>query len=251
MIQQAKLAEVFEAVANARKGDQKVSLLVGAGCSVTAGIPVAAKIVERIAQLYPAKYAAVLKEAQHQAPNYQQCMARLAPLERRRLMAYYVDKARINWAHVGIACLIQKGIVDRVLTVNFDPLVIRACALLSEFPGVYDFAASQMFDASHVAERAIFYLHGQQTGFVQLHTKDQVKSHAKLLAPVFGEAGQNRLWIVVGYSGENDPVIQNLAERDSFANGLYWIARPKTKPPAIVANRLLGPSKSGFLVECV
>ena len=53
-MQRAGLAEVFEAVANAQDGGQKVSLLIGAGCSVTAGIPVASGIVERIAKLFPA-----------------------------------------------------------------------------------------------------------------------------------------------------------------------------------------------------
>jgi hypothetical protein len=250
-MQTARLAEVFEAIANARAGGQKVSLLVGAGCSVTAGIPVASGIVKRIAELFPAKYEAVAHQtATGAAPDYQQCMARLAPLERRRLMAEYVDKALINWAHIGIACLICERVVDRVLTVNFDPLIIRACALLNEFPGVYDFAASQTFDASHVADRAVFYLHGQQSGFVQLHTKEQVELHATRLTPVFDDAGRNRLWIVVGYSGENDPVIENLAKLNSFANGLYWIGRPGTSPPGSVAENLLAPSKSGFFVEC-
>jgi cytochrome c-type biogenesis protein CcmH/NrfG len=246
----ATLAEVFEAVANARKNRQKVSLLIGAGCSVTAGIPVASGIVERIAELFPAKHAAAGSTENGAPPNYQQCMARLAPLERRQLMAEYVDKARINWAHVGIACLIQAGIVDRVLTVNFDPLIIRACALLNTFPGIYDFAASQMFDASHVADRAVFYLHGQQSGFVQLHTEEQVGRHAKRLTPVFENAGQGRLWLVVGYSGENDPVIANLAKKNSFANGLYWIARPGKAPPPSVVSNLLAPTKSSYLVEC-
>lgn len=249
-MQSATLAEVFEAVTNAKEGGQKVSLLIGAGCSVTAGIPVASGIVKRIAELFPAKHAAAGLAEKNAPPNYQQCMARLAPLERRRLMAEYVDNARINWAHIGIACLIQAGIVDRVLTVNFDPLIIRACALLNTFPGIYDFAASQLFDASHVADRAVFYLHGQQSGFVQLHTEEQVGRHAKRLAPVFENAGQGRLWIVVGYSGENDPVIANLAKKNSFANGLYWVARPGRAPPPSVATNLLAPTKSGFLVEC-
>ena len=163
-------------------------------------------------------------------------------------MAEYVDKALINWAHVGIACLIRANLVDRVLTVNFDPLIIRACALLNEFPGITDFAASQNFDASH-ADRAVFYLHGQQSGFVQLSTREQVDEHAKQLTPVFEDAGRNRLWIVVGYSGENDPVIEKLAKLNSFANGLYWIGRPGTLPPTSVANNLLAPAKAGFFVE--
>ncbi|MBM3647038.1 MAG: hypothetical protein FJX11_04520 [Alphaproteobacteria bacterium] len=184
-MQRANLEEVLEAVQNARKDTRKVSLLIGAGCSVTAGIPLAAGFVKEIETTYPMRYAALKADSRGgHPPSYQQCMARLAPAERRGLMAKYVEKARINWAHIGMACLIRAGIVDRVLTVNFDPLIVRACALLNEFPGVYDFAASQAFDSSHVADRAVFYLHGQQSGFVHLQTAVQVEQHAKRLAPV-------------------------------------------------------------------
>jgi len=248
-VQIADITEVFEAVEVACRGNQKISLLIGAGCSVTAGIPEASGIVKRISERYPERYRASAAQAQI-PPSYQQCMARLSPLERRGLMAEYVNGARINWAHISIACLIRAGIVDRVLTVNFDPLIIRACALLNEFPGIYDFAASQIFDASHVSDKAVFYLHGQQSGFVQLHTKEQVELHSKRLAPVFEDAGRQRLWIVVGYSGVNDPVIENLSKLDSFANGLYWIGRPSSPPPESVAESLLAPQKSGFFVEC-
>ena len=63
------------------------------------------------------------------------------------------------------------GYVDRVLTTNFDPLVVRACAAVGVFPGVYDFAASTYFKGAFVPDRAVFHLHGQSTGFVLMNTQ--------------------------------------------------------------------------------
>ena len=71
--------------------------------------------------------------------------------ELRDLVAEYVDSAKINWAHICIALLFQAGYVDRVLTTNFDPLVNRACALLGQFPAVYDCAPCRGL-LSHVFE---------------------------------------------------------------------------------------------------
>ena len=80
-------------------------------------------------------------------------MSELLLSERRDLIAEYVDKAKINWAHLCIALLVQAGFVDRVLTTNFDLLVVRACALLNEFPAIYDFAASQLFKSPDIPEQ--------------------------------------------------------------------------------------------------
>jgi hypothetical protein len=107
-------------------------------------------------------------------------MAQLAPAERKALIAQYVDSAKINWAHIGIAALIKHGFIDRVLTTNFDPLVVRACAMIGEFPAVYDFAASQRFQPADVADKAIFHLHGQRTGFVLLITRIRFALFSKM-----------------------------------------------------------------------
>ena len=149
-----------------------------------------------------------------------------------------IDKAKINWAHLALAQLIDNGFIDRVLTTNFDPLVSRACALVNCFPAVYDFAASHLFNPDHVSERSVFHLHGQRDGFALLNTRDEVNRHRRYIKPVFEDAHKGRIWIVVGYSGENDPVFDFLAGVDTFEYGLYWIGFGKS-PPAHVAKRLL------------
>jgi tetratricopeptide (TPR) repeat protein len=176
-------------------------------------------------------------------------MAELTLGERRDLIAEYVDKAKINWAHVGIACLMQTGYVDRVLTTNFDLLVMRACALVGEFPAVYDFAASQFLNPADIPSKAVFHLHGQRTGFVLMNTPAECEKQSERLGPVFQDAGRGRVWIVVGYSGENDPVFDHLAGVDRFDNGLYWVGYQDSEPASHVSEKLLTEGKYVYFVN--
>ena len=57
-----------------------------------------------------------------------------------------------------------------------------------------------------ISEKAIFHLHGQRDGFVLLNTRAEVTKHRGHIQPVFEDAHKGRIWIVVGYSGENDGI---------------------------------------------
>ncbi|PTE07110.1 hypothetical protein C9427_27730 [Mesorhizobium helmanticense] len=174
-------------------------------------------------------------------------MAALEIGVRRDLIARYVDSAKINWAHVALAQLIEAGFVDRVLTTNFDPLVSRACALINRFPAVYDLAASRIFKPDQVSEQAIFHLHGQRDGFNLLNTKDEVQRQKRRLGPVFDEVKRGRIWIVVGYSGENDPVFELLARVRHFEFGLYWIGY-ESAPSPHVEREIIAPAKGAHFL---
>ena len=217
--------------------------MIGAGCSFKAGIPTASGFVEIIRDRY--------KLAYQRAPEktYPKCMAELLLSERRDLIAQYVDKAHVNWAHLCIALLIQAGYVDRVLTTNFDLLVARACAMIGVFPAIYDFATSQLLKKADIPDQAVFNLHGQRTGFVLMNTVDDMEKHSALLGPVFEDAGNGRIWIVVGYSGENDPVFEHLANIPRFDNGLFWIGHGEKEPASHVREKLLGQDKDAFFTK--
>ena len=111
-------------------------------------------------------------------------MGELSAADRHDLITEYIDKAKINWAHISIAQLMRAGYVDRVLTTNFDPLVTRACALLNLYPAVYDMAVVRKdFVADFVRDLAVFHLHGQRDGFVQLHNEEEVNPLAEAIEP--------------------------------------------------------------------
>ena len=180
--------------------------------------------------------------------DYPTIMAALSPDERRNLVATYVDSAKVNWAHVCVAQLVHQGYVERVLTTNFDPLIIRASALVGTFTAVYDLAASPGFDAARLQTPALVYLHGQRSGFVMLHTANEVQRHSRNLLPVFEEAGTSRPWLVVGYSGENDPVLDSLAAIGEFESRLYWVVYGDDGPAPHVAEKIIEPNEYAYWV---
>ena len=238
-----EIDDVVETLRQAKDRGKTCTVLIGAGCSVTAGIPTALKFVDIIKDEYPRSYQRAKEK------TYPQCMAQLSVSERRDLIAKHIDKAKINWAHIGIAQLIKHGYVDRVLTTNFDQLVTKASAMVGIFPAAYDFAASTLFKAADVPDQAIFYLHGQRTGFVLMNTDEECENHSRLLAPVFDDAGKKRVWLVVGYSGECDPVFKHLAGVERFDNRLYWVGYKDAEPAPHIRGELLLPGKAAYYVK--
>src|SRR5204862_2953714 len=114
---------------------------------------------------------------------------------------------------------------------------------------IYDFAASQLFRPEYIPDQAVFYLHGQRTGFVLINTETEHAKYSDLLKPVFEDAGRDRTWLVVGYSGDNDPVFDHLADVPCFDRNLYWVGYKDSPPPAHVGDKLLLEGKYAFYVE--
>ena len=235
-----EIEDIVETLKNAKVRGKKCSVLIGAGCSVGAGIPSARGFVNIIKERYPRDYERADEK------TYPKCMAQLSADEQRSLIVEFVDKAKLNWGHIALAQLMKEGYVDRVLTTNFDPLIMRACSLVGLYPATYDLAVSQHFEPDKVPDRAVFHLHGQRTGFILLSSEKAVQEHSDKLAPIFEDAGRGRVWLVVGYSGESDPVFNHLASVDRFDNRLYWIGYNDSEPATHVRERLLKENKYAF-----
>jgi tetratricopeptide (TPR) repeat protein len=231
----ADIKIIAEKLRKLRDSGNAAVILIGAGVSKSAGIPLAGEMVEDLKKQYP--------QLCEQCKNdtFPSHMALLAPMERRDFIGKYIDQAKINLAHLYLGALVKEKYVDRILTVNFDPLILRSLSLYNIFPAIYDFAASQHFIPGEAAELSAFYLHGQRDGFVQLSTEDEVRAHSEKLKPVFTEVSSKRCWIVVGYSGENDPVFERLSEIDVFQNKLFWIGFKDNEPAEHVGKKILNP----------
>ena len=217
-------------------------VLIGAGASVSAGIPLAAGFVEQIRKTYAAQVAGL-------DPAYPAYMARLHSGSRRDLVQRYVKAARVNWAHLALAQLMLEGYVRRVLTTNFDPLLTIACHMVGLYPAVYDLAAIESIRPGLAPDGSIFHLHGIHYSFVQLHTAQEVDRQYRRIAPLFNEAGQHSPWIVAGYSGDQDPVFRHLTEVDRFEYGLTWAGYRHYPPPEHVRRDLLDANKDARLLS--
>ena len=223
--------DIAEAMRNAHGG---CVFLIGAGCSHSAGIPLAKHFIAEVARRFPN----ALKRAS-EPNNYNSVMSELTTSQRSDLLNSYIEQARINWAHLALAQLFHRRQIDRILTVNFDPLIMRACALVGDFPAIYDLATASNFNENRIAPRSVFYLNGQHTGFTTLNAKEELEQHRTRLRQIVDNTGSRRIWVVVGYSGAADPLLDILAEKDvRFDSGLYWVGRSEN-PSDLLRTRLL------------
>lgn len=170
-------------------------------------------------------------------------MGQLVENARIKLISSYVDRAKINVAHMAIAQMVKKGLITRVLTTNFDPLVSRACAFINVFPAVYDMAVvTRGYSIGRITDPAIIHLHGQRHGFVQLHKDEDVSRLSDGLGPLIHDSAKVCTWLVVGYSGNNDPVFRKICELPSFDGRMFWIGYQET-PDDMIQRELLNKGK--------
>lgn len=236
-----EVEDVAEAMRNARGG---CVFLIGAGCSHSAGIPLASHFIAKIEKDFPSAF----KRASD-PKNYNSVMSQLTTSQRSDLLNHYIEQARINWAHLALAQLFHQQKIDRILTVNFDPLIMRACALVGDFPAIYDLATASNFNENRIAPRSVFYLNGQHTGFTTLNAKEELEQHRTRLRQIIDNTGSRRIWVVVGYSGAADPLLELLAEKNTrFDSGLFWIGYEETPPDALRTQLLERDDKEAFYI---
>ena len=231
------LRRMRDGVSHERGGPRGCALFIGAGCSVSAGIPAAAGFVDEIRRLYPEKY-----EEVGEPRTYKKCMAALTQNERQYIVRTLVSAGRkLNPAHLILGQLMKDGWIDRILTTNFDSLVSQACNLVGVEPAIYDYTAlaHEKFSPAKLADRAVIYLHGQHSGFLHLNKPEDFSTgYFERMASVFRATDSSRMWIVVGYSGHNDPTADELLHPSEFSNHLYWVGYQDEDPDATVIEKL-------------
>ena len=208
-----------------------VTFLIGAGFSKSAGIPLAGEIVRDLRE--EAKSHPLLRKAGPKpegASEYAFLMEKLgSPLERAQRIKGYVNRARgangqlkINWSHLLLAAMVEKGCVNRILTTNFDPLIVEALAVMGQPIRTYDLNSNGKYHPGTLDEGAIIYLHGQVHSLFLANAPGETERLRALYPPVMQEAVHNSLMIVLGYSGDCDPVLESLANLPNFPLGLRW-----------------------------
>ncbi|PGB42877.1 hypothetical protein COM02_24380 [Bacillus toyonensis] len=143
----------------------------------------------------------------------------------------------------------KHGYINRILTLNFDNLVQRACSLVNEFPAIYDMTTSSEFRTDLLFDKSVIHLHGQHTGFILCNTEEEVDAQSKVLQPIFDQLDQKSLWIVIGYSGNNDPIFKLLAKKDIFEHRLFWVGYENNPPSEMLKSDLLSDEKYAFFIK--
>ena len=170
------VSEIAEKIRFARKGDGslgKVVFLIGAGCSISAGIPGASDIARNMVRIVAARFGYCDDKADC-VEAYKRLLAQKsfvpfptghpesdptdetidwykvydemfrrhysAPDDVRELFATLVTdtKGAINWAHLCLGELVAQKYVSTVLTTNFDQLVLSGMVRAGVLPVVCD-----------------------------------------------------------------------------------------------------------------
>jgi tetratricopeptide (TPR) repeat protein len=206
-----------------------VTFLVGAGFSKSAGIPLASEIVKDLrAEGHP--FLDDVGQPPDGTSEYAFLMEKLgSPKERANRVKKYVDLAldaqkrlKINWSHLLLATLVEKGYVHRLLTTNFDPLIVEALAVTGQPIRTYDLNTTGKYSPGTLDPATVIYLHGQMHSLFLVNSPDEMERLRSIYPKALQEAVQNSFLIVLGYSGDCDPVLDSLAELPNFPRGLWW-----------------------------
>lgn len=219
----------------------KPIVFIGAGMSVTGGIPSAGEIAKEILAKY--KGNPKIKKLSKEDKTYTNLMACLTTAERNALLNHYIDEAKVNVGYIYLAHLIKEGYIDYVLTVNFDNLILRAMAMYNMFPPTYDLSILKDLTTDRIEKQSVTYLHGTHRGLWMLNTDTELKKISKICSPFLNKIADRRTWIVLGYSGE-DKVLDHIADLGSFTNDLYWVTYKDNDPIDRVKERLLEQDNS-------
>lgn len=214
------------------KGKAKITLIVGAGFSASAGIPTAAEIVRELKERDDCvQFTKDACEPPDGMSEYVHLMGKLAgPKQRAELVREWIKKAdpnntgrpNVNWAHLLLAKLMEENFINRVLTTNFDPLIVEALAMTGQPIRTYDLNSSGTYPADAFEPGTVIYLHGQMHSVLLANTNHELDRVAANYSAVLNEAIRDSFVILVGYSGECDKFVDSLAKFGNLPYKLYW-----------------------------
>ncbi|MFN4188921.1 MAG: SIR2 family protein [Acinetobacter johnsonii] len=216
--------EVAQLLKQAKENEKPYVFFTGAGCSVKADVPTATELIQEICKKFPIQVKNI--DPEKDKYNYGKYMSALDKSERRELLKpHIIDNKKINWAHIALACLMQGGYIQRVLTFNFDSILSRACNLLGLHPSIYDFATANPHLYHLINDPSIVHLHGQGTGFVQLNTQVETLEHTEKLSDFIASTLNSNPSLFIGYSGNADEFFPLLEKKYSEQHRLIWAGR--------------------------
>ncbi len=185
------------------------------------------------------------------------------PAGRQRKIAQMLDDAdpRPNLGHVILAVMWQLQLVHVVWTTNFDDVLEQAAALVSGAPRWL-----RRVDRSEPAlVRAVFEdqnkpvlvkMHGDFQSERLDNTRDELQADSQLRSGL-REAMRTKGLVVVGYSGRDTSVMRALhdaLEADApFGAGLYWVAKSGDRLLRVAHDLLAAAREKGVqahLVDC-
>ncbi len=227
--------------------------LIGAGCSASAGVPLASEIAQECAISLYRQYSGTratsvdamsalkwLKEKNHLTDRkgatwsdyYSEIFEKhiRSDPQQREIIQRSVAKAsgKINWAHICLGELVVQHYVHSVLTTNFDRLILEGILLAGHVPVIADGLEALKRISSRPAMPQVVHLHGSLHAYSPLNSRQAMLAAGRTLSmrgAMFGMLKDTGFLVVVGYAGGEDGVMELLFDAsEEFPNlVIYWI----------------------------
>ena len=241
-------------------------VLLGAGCSASAKIPLAASVAQRCICVLARRYLPVgATQSDHCEPEaalglliargivppryrlasgqgnwgalYTYLFAEhlKSPNQQREVISRIIEEREygMNWAHACLGALVQQRYVHTVLTTNFDQLALEGIVRTGITPVVADGLESLTRISPTPAWPQVVHLHGS------MHTYDlrnsptalsETSDDRSLHTVMMSLLKQATVLIVVGYAGGEEGVMSLLqyAARTIPRMVVYWVAYEKS-----------------------
>lgn len=212
--------DIAKTLKDNKKQGSPVIIFTGAGCSKSAGMPLANELVAEINKKFKGNLRTL---TDLQKKDYGSCMGKLTPHEQKTLIEKHISKAKINWAHIALASLLKEGYIGKVLTFNFDNILNRACSLDNFFPPTYDLKVLSEEYFSAIPNQSIVHLHGQWSGFQLANSDIDTEIQANRLKNFIKNTINNSPTLFIGYSGNADAFFKNVENSFIGQHRLFWI----------------------------
>lgn len=163
--------------------------------------------------------------------------------------------AKPSYGHIALASLMKGGYLKLVWTTNFDPLIADASAKVHDSTGAL---TSVALDAPDLAAQSIaserwpveVKLHGDFRSRRLKNTNDELREQDAILRRSLVEASQKFGLVVVGYSGRDSSVMATLDKAlqadGAFPAGLFWLHKGDNNPLEGVVELLRRAKSKGI-----
>jgi tetratricopeptide (TPR) repeat protein len=236
---------LIDQICNRSGNAPNFAILIGAGASISSGVPSASKMIEDWRkQLYsrtqnPPEFNDWLKEQTwyKDEDEYSLLFEKVfdQPSQRRIYIENCVKDAKPSWGYIYLSNIIASGCVNVVFTPNFDDLLNEACFLYTDQKPMVCAHDSAVSDVRITSKRPkIIKLHGDYLYDSLKNTVDETTQLEQNMRDKFMQFGREYGLILIGYSGNDRSimdVLDSMLRQSSYLpHGLYWCTREKEIP---------------------
>ena len=250
-------------------------VLLGAGCSVSAGIPLGRELASDVLcflayqmsnqeQIFDDGNNALKYLQDKKFPRLGSCtiddaygaaFSHLSPVRQQEFVGKAIQRGmdKINWTHLALGELVKERFIHTILTTNFDQLALKGLSLAGVNPVVADSTESLTRINGRPRYPQLVHLHGSMHSYLLRNSAEDVNGTSN--DPNYIAAIRNlvkdatTVILVIGYAGAEEGVMHLLSSAvKEMRVPLYWIAydpNPDSLSPA--ARDLLGDPHRALL----